>query len=462
MAASIAQPAAKRTKLSAPYGGLGAVLSGKDEDRIITAATTNGLKSTGRIRADESKAAIMSGTGDDVDMQDVVQISSAEESSEDEDDDMFAEGKNEEERATAASSGVAGEADEPNGDDDVPKTNGKEHDEEEEEEEDGDAGAEEPSFGKLLQANAPEPIDVEASLDDPAARRKLDQSTNTSRTLSAPSATSLGTVLTQGLRTNDKDMLESCFQMNDLESIRSTIERLDSSLVSNLLQRLAERLHKRPGRAGNLMIWVQWAFVSHGGYLAGDADARRQLESLNRVIKERASGLLPLLALKGKLDMLSAQLELRKGMQQPSSIDPEDDEGVIYVEGEDDYGSSEEEDAQLKSIGTAARSSVGDVGGASSVLDQIAGEDEDDDDDMPNVNGINGETDEEDEDDDEEEDGDEDEMLDDEAEETDVDTGEDMSDPEMEDDDLDEGESLDEGVPPQPTKSSKGPRRAAR
>ncbi|TID24276.1 NUC189-domain-containing protein [Venturia nashicola] len=208
-------------------------------------------------------------------------------------------------------------------------------------------GPEEPSFGEQLQASVTEPIDVETTLADAADEAFAVARIPGPRALSAPSANSLGTVLTQALRTNDRDLLESCFEMNDLESVRSTIERLPSHLVSVLLPRLAERIHKRPGRAGNLMVWVQWAIVSHGGYLAGQPEVMLHMGSLIRVIKERANGLQPLLQLKGKLDMLSAQLELRRSIQARSAKDQEqeEEEAVIYVEGQDETSSDDEQRA---------------------------------------------------------------------------------------------------------------------
>jgi U3 small nucleolar RNA-associated protein 5 len=54
--------------------------------------------------------------------------------------------------------------------------------------------------------------------------------------------------------------------------IRATIQRLASLLTGILLQKLTERLHKRPGRAGNLILWAQWTLVTHGGYLATQPD----------------------------------------------------------------------------------------------------------------------------------------------------------------------------------------------
>jgi U3 small nucleolar RNA-associated protein 5 len=197
------------------------------------------------------------------------------------------------------------------------------------------------TFGELAAQS--EPIDVEASMAEDNPDTALAYQTH--NTLQPPSSNSLSTVLSQALRTNDAELLESCFQVNDLDSVRTTIERLDSSLVASLLRKLAEKIHRRPGRAGILMVWVQWTLVSHGGYLAGQPDVLAQVGSLSRVIKERATGLQPLLTLKGKLDMLSAQLEFRRSVQARAKLDEDDEEAVIYVEGEEDE-EEEKDDAE--------------------------------------------------------------------------------------------------------------------
>ncbi|TKA32848.1 hypothetical protein B0A50_01074 [Salinomyces thailandicus] len=205
----------------------------------------------------------------------------------------------------------------------------------------------EPSFADVLRARHPDMIDVQASLSGPSATRSVVAQTTPNRAVTAASATSLGTVLTQALKTNDKDLLESCFQVTELSSVRSTIQRLQSHQASTLLQRLAERIHKRPGRTSNLMVWVQWTLVTHGGYLATQPEVMKKLRSLAQVVRERASGLQPLLHLKGKLDLLSAQLELRRDLQgaaRARNAEEEDDEdAVLYIEGQDDDWSDGDE-----------------------------------------------------------------------------------------------------------------------
>jgi U3 small nucleolar RNA-associated protein 5 len=173
------------------------------------------------------------------------------------------------------------------------------------------------------------------------------------------------------------------------------------------------------------MVWVQWSLAAHGGYLASQPQLVKQLSTLNKVLKERASGLQPLLSLKGRLDMLHLQLNLRRKNQTKAAQDDEE-EAVIYVEGEDDYVSSVE-----GSIDGDAP-----TGAQKRLRDDF--EDDDDEssvDQMPTTMEVDEESDEGSEDSEN--------FLDDEAEETDVDTGDDMSEP-TSDDLEEEGEGVSE------------------
>lgn len=277
-----------------------------------------------------------------------------------------------------------------------------------------------PSFGEMLQTLHPEIIDVTAAIDNPDSRSKALIAPEGSKVLQAPSSNSFGTVLSQALRTNDKELLESCLQTKDIATIKSTIQRLQSPLVATLMQKLAERLHKRPGRAGPLMVWVQWSLVAHGGYLAGQPQLVKKLRSLRQVVKERAGSLQSLITLKGKLDLLSAQVELRRSIRSQNAVDAdsdEDDEDIVYVEGVDVDSSSEDVelmDSKISSQGKHGRSRT-------TKADIDAAEIEELDGDVPLINGIDEDAEmeslaEENDDDD----GDGGGLIDDEAEESDM------------------------------------------
>lgn len=263
----------------------------------------------------------------DVRKPEVVEISSDESSSSGEDDESDEE--EEEEETKPLTNGDTHMADDSEKDDDADDRD--------------DAG---PSFGDMLRSNAPaadiivpttDPAHSDASASDnddpdaaPSARPRK-------RTPAAPPPTgaSLATVLEQALRTRDRDQLEACLATHDLDAVRATIERLAAGQAEALLFALAARLAARPGRASGLMVWLQWTLVAHGGYLARRPDVGRRLGALQRAVRERAAGLGPLLALKGRLDMLAAQVELRR--RRGVAEEEAGDEGVVvYVEGEEE------------------------------------------------------------------------------------------------------------------------------
>lgn len=238
-------PSKKRTKLS-HSNGIKALLDGTPNKPAVT-ANVNGVGNSRTDAVDEATAVV---GGVQVADKETIEISSGEEESDSsgsEDGEDSRPGAQELNNAAVAANGHVDE------DDDQPM-------------EDGTAEPEELSFGERLQAQEPESepvraphvVDVEAAFAGPNAESRALATASNSRPLSAPSASSLGTVLSQALRTNDQELLESCLRVIDVDTIYATVERLPSPLVGSLLQKLAERLHKKPGRAGMLMVWVQW------------------------------------------------------------------------------------------------------------------------------------------------------------------------------------------------------------
>ena len=417
---------------------MGPILLEKVKSGGIEATTMNGVKDMGRAHVDESHTVVASGghVGEDpmlVDGPEPIEISSTEEVEEDSESDDAIVTSKQAIQANGLKPEDATMCEEPT------RNDGNENDDE------GSSQAEEPSFGDLIRANAPETIDVATSFPDQA-----DQAVVVSGD-GLPSGLSLGTVLSQSLRTNDVTLLESCFHVQDLHIVRATIERLESALATTLLQKLAERLHSRPGRAGSLMVWIQWTLVAHGGYLAAQPDVVKKLSSLSRVVQERANSLQPLLALKGKLDMLDAQMNLRRSMQRrygTGDVGDEEIDRVIYVEGQEDSSSSsgDESDALATSSSLTGRELQGRRDLPGQVMSDSGSEAEESDE----VTASEDELAVPDEDEDSEGEG----LIDDEASETDNDSGDEDFEDEVDHDDLD---SSDEGD----SSEDEGPRTTA-
>ena len=323
---------------------------------------------------------------------------------------------------------------------------------------------EEPSFSDRFQA-----LEVSATPNKTASNPSKSLRTPATANKVKPFSGSLTTVLTQALKTDDSQLLESCLLTSNSKAILPTIRRLDSTYAVTLIEKLAERIARRPGRAATLGVWVRWTIVAHGGYLLSLPNLMMTLAGLHSILATRAGALPKLLQLQGRLDMLNAQLELRNSLRRGVGetgvdIDEEEqqlEEGVLYIEGKtvDDSDRSDDEiegsDEEPEEVGMEGLQ----IEDASFIRgkmhesdeegdgDESGSEEEDEDvdeEEEPQVNGVAPSEDEEDDQEDDDEDDDEDEdddntveryggLIDDEAEET-------------ENDDEDEDEEMDNGV----------------
>lgn len=178
-------------------------------------------------------------------------------------------------------------------------------------------------------------------------------------------------VLSQALKTNDHSLLESLLTTNNKENIKISVSRLESSQAVLLLERLAEKVAQAPGRAPQLMIWIKWTLIAHGGYLIQLPNLSSSLSALHLTLSNKVGMLPRLLQLQGRVEMLKSQLEMRReiinqqqsqfqsqkdgdeamaGDDDDDELDPEidyiEDENVAIVNGEEDYDNAEEEDSE--------------------------------------------------------------------------------------------------------------------
>lgn len=319
------------------FDGIKEIMHNKTISTLNT-VTMSGAKDIGRSHVDESRTVVVNGDAHGESQVAAIEI----ESSDDEKD--ASEAGSEDVEASFQGAKVVKQQVEP--DESEAESNESMEDVADvpvvlEDEEMVELEPEEASFGALLARKHPETISVADGLH-PESSTFVQVEDN--KTVSIPSGVSLSTVLTQSLRTNDQSLLESCLHNTDADVIKNTIQRLDSSLAGILLQRLAERLAGRPGRYGHLLIWVQWTCIVHGGAVAGRPEVFSKLETLYGVLSLRSRSLDSLLLLKGKLDMLDAQLTFRRTLQSHRTARHGHEESkVIYVDEDDNWSSDEDE-----------------------------------------------------------------------------------------------------------------------
>ncbi|KIX05306.1 uncharacterized protein Z518_06178 [Rhinocladiella mackenziei CBS 650.93] len=382
----------------------------KEVVKVTSASTLNtvtltGAKDTSKAHVDESRTVVVNGGAGARPQSDAIEISSSESDGEDEEDEDSAdEMKTNDAQDVDDERAASVDADEVMADTVDQVAN---------EPEDEEFVQTEQTFGERLASQHPHEISAVPTEQPDNFPISIPFIHNKPL---LPSGMSLGAVLTQSLRTNDRTLLEACLHTLDTNIVKNTIQRLDSSLAGLLLSKLAERLASRPGRYGHLITWVQWTCIAHGGAIAAQPDVTAKVRTLYQVLTQRSKTLDSLLLLKGKLDMLDAQLEYRKQLaaQRPARRE-QDEPGMIYIEGTDNWDSEDEdldEDASRptkrikgKGKGKARRMALEDL---------IADDDENEI--MPLANGDLDSDKEEDEDEEDERNG---LLLDDEAEVTD-------------------------------------------
>lgn len=395
--------------------GNGQLLFGGQKDVVkvrsastLNTATLNGVKDMGKSHVDESKTVVVNSGSQPV----TIDLSSDE--SEDEAEEVDDDDEEDEEQSPTDTQAASNDVEQ-----DLDEASEVEADSDEEmaeadavdaasDEEMADPEAE-PTFGELLASRHPTEISISSALPPDASTLTIKSGNPV-----IPSGMSLGTVLTQALRTNDNNLLEACLHTLDITIVKNTIQRLDPGLAGALLSKLAERLASRPGRYGNLIAWVQWTCIAHGGAIAAQPDVTGKVRTLYQILGQRVRSMDSLLLLKGKLDMLDAQLRYRKDVvaQQGARRGDRNEPGMIYIEGADggDNWDSEDEDDDLDEGLETIRPSKR-AKGRKALEDLISeegeseNEDEDNEDTMHLENGVAEES-EEDEDEDEDEDND--------------------------------------------------------
>ena len=327
----------------------------------LNTATMNGAKDMGRTHVNDAKTVVVNGLAEPGSQIAPVEI----ESSDDDEDNEDEQGVEVKDDASENGSASGTDQEMADADQDLEGTTAGDVDD-----------AAEPSFGELLAARHPEAISIVDTLPtDSNALAKVSES----KQAVLPSGMSLGTVLTQSLRTNDQSLLETCLHVTDENVIQNTILRLESSLAANLLTKLAERLADRPGRYGHLLTWVQSTMIAHGGAIASQAGVASKLRTLYQVLNERSKILPSILLLRGKLDMMSAQQAFRS-QTQSHRRGQVDVEVPLYIEGEADNWSSDEESDEATTISQRKKSSRG-------LEKLIGGAESSEDEDMPLANG---------------------------------------------------------------------------
>ena len=124
---------------------------------------------------------------------------------------------------------------------------------------------------------------------------------------------SMAMTLNQAIKSGDGKLLEEVLQIcRGGGMIESTIRKVPTSLVFELLQQLVIRIESKPIRTAKLLVWIKNILVIHMAHLLTIPKLNEQLSRLYKVIESRTMTFDKLLCLDGKLDLILSQLSIRR------------------------------------------------------------------------------------------------------------------------------------------------------
>jgi len=160
---------------------------------------------------------------------------------------------------------------------------------------------------------------------------------------------SLAVLLTQGLRSQDKSILDKCLATDKERTVQATVDNLAATDAGTLLEVAVSRLDGRQGEGQTVATWIRAVLLKHTAYLMSTPAQQSNLARLQRIIEERMALVQPLTVLSGRLDLLIAQsqaLRQPKAESDGNAAEPEVTLGASFQDEEMESGSEEEDESE--------------------------------------------------------------------------------------------------------------------
>ncbi|KAL7751578.1 Small subunit (SSU) processome component [Sorochytrium milnesiophthora] len=225
------------------------------------------------------------------------------------------------------------------------------------------------SGDKLTLAEKLASMQMAAKSADASPQPQLPQTNGVDSGMTAlPNVTSLHTVLTQAIHTQDQSLLESVLNApapagssktskagNSTGSgahtvpqhILSTVRKLPTVHVVSFLNLLVDRFQREPARGMQLLDWIRTCLIVHAGYLMTVPDLVKKMSLFYQSVESRLAASRKLLKLQGRLELVLSQVEMRNGQFAQQSHMP------VYREGherETDYSEEDDDGAQYEDL----------------------------------------------------------------------------------------------------------------
>lgn len=136
---------------------------------------------------------------------------------------------------------------------------------------------------------------------------------------------------------NKEKIVELCSQNDNENNIKQSLKLFstdleNSQLIKNFFDVVSKEVSQHPTRTKPLSIWLKWSLLTHGGYIANQADQKDNLKNLQKGLSNGMKLMPKLLSLQGRLNLLKSQMELRNRISSNESLEY-DEEADITEEG---------------------------------------------------------------------------------------------------------------------------------
>lgn len=159
---------------------------------------------------------------------------------------------------------------------------------------------------------------------------------------------SLAVLLTQGLRSQDKAILDKCLATGKERTVQVTVDNLAAADAGTLLEVAVSRLDSRQGEGQTVATWIRAVLLKHTAYLMSTPAQQQNLARLQRIIEDRMALVQPLTVLSGRLELLIAQSQAGRHPKASGNSEAEPDVtmGATLTEEALESGSEDEEESE--------------------------------------------------------------------------------------------------------------------
>ncbi|KAK6177405.1 hypothetical protein SNE40_015512 [Patella caerulea] len=135
-----------------------------------------------------------------------------------------------------------------------------------------------------------------------------------------PKADTLINLLSQGLQSNDKTLIERVLHHDNPQIILNTVKRLPVQLIVPFIKAISIRIHSRQsGGAQILLKWLKAVLITHTSYLMTFQEIVDSLSSLYQLMEARVGMFSRLSRLQGKLDLMLSQITSQEQEEEDTS-----------------------------------------------------------------------------------------------------------------------------------------------